>query len=319
MNEEIKVSVALASYNGEKYLKEQIDSILNQSYKNIELIISDDNSTDNTDNIVSKFMAVDTRVKYFKNKLEKGFVNNFENALSFCTGEFIALSDQDDIWNSNKIETLLTNIGSSSLIHSDATLVDVRGNTISESYTKSAKKNIDHVDVIDVIINNPVTGCTLMFNRSLLDISIPFPRNLAVHDKWLALMATLENGIKYYDASLINYRQHGGNLIGASYKSKNLFEKYKSVKRKKSSDVIHNETLQYELINSIRKYSLPDDVNRDLEWLGIYYFNIMNSNFPIKAFIIRCIYFSRFEKGKSIKMRFVSLLAVFKKTIIRVL
>ncbi|TEW55749.1 glycosyltransferase family 2 protein [Psychromonas sp. RZ22] len=315
MTKHVKVSIALASYNGHRYLKEQIQSILNQTYHNIELIISDDHSCDGTQDLISKFVNSDTRVSLIVNNDRRGFVNNFENAISHCSGEFIALADQDDIWELDKIDKLVRGIGAFSLIHSDASLINMSGNCIFNSYTLTAKKNILNLDVVDVILNNPVTGCTTMFHHSLLDKALPFPEKLAVHDKWLALLALLDQGIVYYDEPLVKYRQHDGNQIGAAIKSKSLIVKYKKLRLNKER-IIHNEKYQYELIKTLinnQEKSLSISMLKELNLLKIYYENIINKKFPVIAFIIRCFLFTRFEKGKSFKVKIIALFSIFKR------
>src|SRR5690606_33629827 len=104
------ISIALCTYNGEKFLAEQLDSIVNQTYKNIEIIAVDDCSTDRTLTILQKYASKDVRVKVYSNKTNKGYSKNFEYAISLCTGDYIAVSDQDDIWVSDKLELLINKI-----------------------------------------------------------------------------------------------------------------------------------------------------------------------------------------------------------------
>ena len=130
------VSIAMCTYNGEKYIEEQIESILNQSYKNLEIIICDDNSTDNTTKLIESYIKVDSRIKIFRNKQNLGFIKNFEKAISLCNGEYIALSDQDDIWKLNKIELYLKKIKDNILIYSDLDMIDENGNLIGKNFAR---------------------------------------------------------------------------------------------------------------------------------------------------------------------------------------
>ena len=118
------VSIAMCTYNGEKYLRGQLDSIIGQTYKNLEIIIVDDGSKDATMHILNTYASIDNRIKIFQNEKNLGFVQNFSKAISLCNGDFIALADQDDIWKKNKIEVFINEIGENTLIYSDAQLMD---------------------------------------------------------------------------------------------------------------------------------------------------------------------------------------------------
>ncbi|WP_296023787.1 glycosyltransferase [uncultured Treponema sp.] len=134
----IKVSIALASYNGEKYIREQLDSILSQTVKDFELIVCDDCSKDSTLQILREYERKDRRIKIFENEQNLGFKKNFEKAILLCSGEYIALSDQDDIWTKDHLEKLFSIIGKHSLACGNALMVDENG--------KSLGKNLNEVD-----------------------------------------------------------------------------------------------------------------------------------------------------------------------------
>ncbi len=215
MSKQPLISIAMATYNGEKYLKEQLDSILSQTYSNIEIIICDDYSGDATRSILEEYSQKDKRIKLYFNEKNIGYVKNFEKAISLCSGEFIALSDQDDIWMEYKIETLYKNIGSHLLIHSDALLINEKGNIVATSYSRYSKKILQK-DFKACLVENNVTGCTLLFDRKLIHGAVPFPQATIVHDWWLALCACKCGTIKYLDLALVKYRQHENNQIGAT-------------------------------------------------------------------------------------------------------
>ena len=118
------ISIAMCTYNGERFLNEQISSILEQTYRNFELVIVNDNSKDNSINIIKEYQSKDNRIKLFQNNKNIGFLKNFEKAISLCRGDFIALSDQDDVWKKNKLEIFLKNINDNMLIYLDAILID---------------------------------------------------------------------------------------------------------------------------------------------------------------------------------------------------
>lgn len=210
-----KVSIALTTYNGERYLAEQIDSILAQDYQLHELIICDDCSKDSTRTILREYsVRFPNMIKVYENEQNLGYIKNFEKAISLCSGDFIALSDQDDIWDRRKISELVLNIGNADAIHSDARLINSAGHELTGSFSSYARKKVSQLDFVDLFLNNTVTGCTMMIRRSLLQPQAPFPSCIP-HDHWLALLATDREGLVYYPQALLSYRQHEGNILGA--------------------------------------------------------------------------------------------------------
>lgn len=209
-----RVSVAMTTFNGEAFVKAQVDSILSQDLKDIELIIADDASTDGTLAILEGY-RLDGRVSLYKNLKNLGVKRNFENVIGRCSGEYIALADQDDTWRQDKLRILVENIGDSDLIHSDAIVVDECGEVLYQSYSNSAHKPT-FIDTKVLLLNGVVTGCTCLFKRSLIDILLPFPDGCYIHDRWISLVAHQNNGITYSKEKLVNYRQHCNNVSGAN-------------------------------------------------------------------------------------------------------
>lgn len=319
-NKDPLISIAMATYNGESFIYKQLESIFNQSYKNFELIISDDNSSDSTLSIIKLFMDKHKNISLFINKKEnRGYVGNFQNALNQCNGELIALSDQDDIWHSDKLLLLQKEIGENSLIYSDANLTDANDNILTTSYTRSTKKYIYPKNIIDIILNNPITGCTMMFKRDLMEHSIPFPLKVPVHDQWIAIVAiTHFKKIKYIDKQLINYRQHTNNQLGANYNNKNLFKKIKNVWTKRHSEkFLVQERKSLDLVNSIL---LNDNIIRntsstefdDLVKLKKYYINLTNQENFFSILLTRIIMINKFTPQRSILTKLVGLISIFK-------
>lgn len=208
------ISIVLATYNGEKYVQQQLESIANQTYKNIELIIGDDNSTDNTIEILNNYSA-NYPVKIILNEENIGYVRNFEKLLSMCSGEYIAFCDQDDIWLPNKLEVLSDALNDYECVHSDAFLIDQNGRMFSESFSNYSGKICLPNRLIDLAFNGCVTGCTTLIKRSLLLESLPFPEGLDVHDRWIGALSYSRNSLAYVEIPLIKYRQHENNTIGA--------------------------------------------------------------------------------------------------------
>ena len=215
LNKAPLISVAMATYDGSPYLTQQLESIFNQTYKNIELIIVDDCSRDNTIQIIQQFQQRYPSITLMQNPVNAGVVKSFEKAIGMCNGEYIALADQDDIWYLNKLQVLIENINDNLLIHSDATLIDQGGTVIAHSHFAAAK-TCNKATFVDYLISNNVTGCTCLFPRQLVKLALPFPKYFYSHDHYLALVASFHGKIKLIDEPLVYYRQHANNVIGAA-------------------------------------------------------------------------------------------------------
>ena len=211
-----KVTVCMAVYNGQKYLNEQINSILIQLREYDELIISDDGSKDMTSSILESYAKSDNRIKVIIGPCQ-GVVKNFENALYCATGDYIFLCDQDDVWNRDKISLCLTFLAEYDLILTNCSVVDRNLNVIHKSFfsVNQLKQgffgNIHH---------NSYIGCCMAFNRKVLELSLPFPKNLPMHDWWIGLISNLFGKVKYYDNPLILYRRHESNVSDTGMVSK---------------------------------------------------------------------------------------------------
>jgi glycosyltransferase involved in cell wall biosynthesis len=218
------VSVVLCCYNGAKHLAEQVESILNQTYKNIELIIADDASTDNTAEIARRFES-HHNVKVIVREKNLGLSANFYDAAMKSKGDFIAFSDQDDIWLPGKIETLLGNIGKYPLVYSDSLLVNESGKSLDKKLS-DLRNMYSGDDSRGYIFYTCVWGHGMLVKKKLLLDARPFPPGIH-HDVWLAFIAFSNGGIKYHDEVLTLYRQHSGST------SKTLAEKMPSRKKEK--------------------------------------------------------------------------------------
>ncbi|KAA8999851.1 glycosyltransferase [Affinibrenneria salicis] len=208
------ISVAMATYNGGEYIKKQINSILEQTIQNIEVIIVDDCSTDNTISLIRSFQ--DSRIRLVQNKRNIGCSGSFQHAISLCHGDYIALCDQDDLWKKNKLERLVSNIGDNSLIYSDFDFIDKDGHSIDRPVgfvnklhgVDSKNKNIHNIS----FLNSFVLGCSCLFDSSLKTNILPIIDSGYNHDKWIINVAVNCNGITYLKEILFHYRIHGGNL-----------------------------------------------------------------------------------------------------------
>ncbi len=213
------ISIAMATYNGEKYLREQLDSILAQTVQDFELVVCDDCSSDSTRKILQEYASKDDRIRIVFNQQNRGFVKNFEQAVSLCKGEYIALSDQDDIWKDNHLEILLRNLGSASASVGNALIMDAVGN-INHDYLSDRDcyfvdgNNSDRLFRI-LFYGNPFQGTSALYRRDLFLCAFPIPKNIDYHDAWFAAFACCMSGLNYTFDVVTNYRLHGKNASGS--------------------------------------------------------------------------------------------------------
>jgi Glycosyltransferases involved in cell wall biogenesis len=199
------ISVVLCSYNGADFLKEQIDSLLNQSWKPLEIIISDDGSTDQTRDILLSYKNHPNIQLFFQDK-NLGPIKNVEFALGKTKGDFIAFSDQDDIWKPEKVESLFGSMNQSLLVYSDSELVNEKGEPLNKKLS-DLRHMYSGSDSKGFVFSNVVWGHAMMIKRELLQYALPIPENIP-HDIWFAYAATVHGGIFYLDKVLTEYRQH---------------------------------------------------------------------------------------------------------------
>ena len=229
----MSLSVALCTHNGAAYIEEQLQSILDQPLRPDEIVVSDDASTDATLEIVETVVAswreahpaADVELHIIRNTGPLGVTANFEQALAACTGDLIALSDQDDLWHLRRLERMVaefTRRPALLLLYTDARLVDQSGHPTGQTLmatlgVSAADKAAVHGGrALDILLRrNIVTGATTILRREVVERSRPFPESW-VHDEWLAMVAALTGEVDFLDETLIDYRQHGGNQIGAS-------------------------------------------------------------------------------------------------------
>lgn len=222
MNE--TVSILLPTYNGEKYIKEQIDSILNQTYKDIKLIISDDGSSDNTVNILKQYEQQDSRIELYIQPKNMGVVKEIEFLLQKVETPFYMLADQDDYWLPEKVEKSLETLikNNADLVFGDLEVVDENLNTIYPSFgdfmllNRKIHKYLDSYKVN--YLYNCVTGCTVLAKRETIQYIIPIPTKskYLIHDHWISIMVSLNGKLAYMDEKYIKYRQHGNNQVGTN-------------------------------------------------------------------------------------------------------
>jgi glycosyltransferase involved in cell wall biosynthesis len=207
--EKVLVSVALCTYNGEKYLKEQLDSILLQTYSPIEIIIVDDHSNDGTVALLESYGEKNENIHLFFNEVNVGFNKNFEKAISYSRGEFIAISDQDDFWRKDKIELLKNHIADNYAIFSNSELIDSEGRPIGKKLLNNFELQNKYEEIL---FENFVTGHTCLMARKLAEDILPIPEN-GFYDWWIGFIALYNNRLTYLDECLTQHRIHGTSVI----------------------------------------------------------------------------------------------------------
>ena len=213
-----KIGIVLATYNGEKYLAQMLDSLVAQTRPADFIVAVDDGSKDNTPAILKSYQD---RLPLQVTILEKnsGHRAAFSKALELAqpqlsSNDLIALADQDDVWLPQKLGILEKEIQDKSLVFGDAQVVDANGKIIAESwrsYSKIEKKISIEQQIAGI---NNVTGCLSLFSASLLDAILPIPEGVTVHDRWIAILADKHNGVAAIDTPVVQYRIHGNNAVG---------------------------------------------------------------------------------------------------------
>ncbi len=201
------ISIVLCTYNGQKYLEEQLESLVNQTYPHLEIIISDDASTDETKKILDNYQQRQG-FNIFYQPENMGYTKNFSFALSKTSGDYIALCDQDDIWLPNKIEALYEYFGEELLVYSDSLLIDEEGRSINKKLS-DIRNMYSGRDTKGFIFLNVVWGHALMMRKELLAYAADIPDSIP-HDIWFAYKAATVSGIRYCKKVLTYYRQHSG-------------------------------------------------------------------------------------------------------------
>ena len=210
------ISIVLASYHGEKYLRPQLDSLLAQDYPSLEFVCVDDASSDESWAILQAYQAKDPRLTILQQSANQGYIATFEKGIRAATGDLIALADQDDIWVPNKISKLFDALGQASLVYSDSELIDAHGEKMGQKMSQ-IKKQIAYDSPLMYTFGAWAPGHSMLFKRDILDTALPFS-NYVTHDYLLGFAATCHEGIHYLPIPLVQYRQHETNAIGADLK-----------------------------------------------------------------------------------------------------
>lgn len=225
------VSVCIAAYNGQKYIKEQINSILTQIRDSDEIIISDDGSTDDTLSIIKEIE--DQRIKVVSNFRRRGIIGNFENALEYASGKYIFLSDQDDIWLPQKYERMLAELKNFDLVHSDSIVTDEKLSVIYSSFYEVYKNG---PGIVKNIVRSTYFGSHMAFRKEILEVALPFPKTDEIgHDLWLGMVSEIVGKVSFIDDKLLLYRRHATTHCSLTEKSdrvlcQKIYGRYQMIK-----------------------------------------------------------------------------------------
>jgi glycosyltransferase involved in cell wall biosynthesis len=268
------VSIVLATYNGERFLKQQMESLINQTYRHIEIIAVDDASSDNTIRILEEYASENKNIKIFRNETNLGFIKNFDKGCGLASGEFIAPCDQDDYWDLFKIEKLSNNIGNAPMIYCDSFVCD-------ENLNKKDKKISDKVNCLNFTsclqqcVYCRIYGHATLITKALYIRASPFILDIP-HDWWLCYMATLMGGIKYLNEPLVYYRQHPYNAIGVVGEKRRKHHKQNREKGKTRKirnrvkafyeicpdNLTREKRILHQLLSSYKNFSLINNIKR---------------------------------------------------------
>jgi len=279
------IDIILPYYNGSKYIKDQLDSI--QKCKlpegcSVKVLLIDDCSSVSETKILESLLSDYSFIEFHRNDENLGVVKTVEKGLQLSTAPYVMLADHDDFWLPEKIQLTMKKLlefenSQPSLVFTDLKIVDEHLNIKYPSMFKCFDFRPEYISN-GILINNIVTGCTVAFNRKLIEISLPFPKDILIHDHWLAVCATFSGNIAALTHPTVLYRQHDTNLIGANYESywfklRNFIQKIKAkhhshllksdqtmelIKRLQERNVCHQTTDLEVIANAMKANSLMD-------------------------------------------------------------
>lgn len=267
-----KVAILMSTFNGEKYLSEQIDSIINQSYTNWILYIRDDGSTDKTRKIIEKYVIKDPRIRFVESTMNLGPAVSFLYLMDCINADYYFFCDQDDYWLKDKLQVMISNFeicdnSIPQVLYCNLKCVNEK--LIPEKY--NFDNLIGKISGISRFIGNDMPGCVMAFNRATRDLEKRFHANrkyIAMHDWWVALIAQTFGQVHFIDQRLVYYRQHGNNVLGAGKKGNNIRKLFQKDLIKKQKYLVYESYTQDLLFKNTFKEILPPIIKRMLEELA---------------------------------------------------
>lgn len=239
------VSIVITTYNGERFLREQLNSIVTQTYQPLEIIVVDDGSTDDTLNILNGYATNHENFTVIQNEKNLGYVKNFEKGFSLATGDYIAPCDQDDIWLTNKIEVLVNHIQDHAIVYCDSEFIDGSGKSLHQKMSDT--KTLTHFDNPLMYLEPGISalGHAMLIKKEIVFAAMPFPTVLS-HDNWLGFVATLTSSVEFVDSVLVQYRRHETNLTNALHKKDRKKNIPKKTRRERLENAQQRLAVMYE-------------------------------------------------------------------------
>ena len=306
------IHIVMCTYNGEKYIQEQVQSIIDNSVQDWNIIVSDDQSTDNTIRIIERFQnTYYGKIHLSVNKTKKGAIDNFLSSiytigLRMNHDDFIMLCDQDDVWNTDKICRTLEGMkeqieiyGNDAplLICTDVSVVDDQMDIIHGSFRKMNHYNINNLDFSHLMMENKVQGCTVMMNKSLAVMLDRLPHHASMHDGWLALIAAAFGRIKYIDEPTMMYRQHAANVQGSVEYKDDIKNKFSNLRGQRQ--IVMDTTAQIREFIEIYGDRLSDKRKKEAQAFA---------SLPQQNFVMRRYHIIRYHMWKSGVLRNIGLM-----------
>lgn len=311
----IKISVAMTTYNGEKFLQKQIDSILSQTVMPLEIIICDDCSNDNTRVILQNYKKNnDPLFIIILNDVNLGYIKNFEKALSLCTGDYIALCDQDDMWEPYRLEKYMPLLNDKSLVYSDSLLIDKNDNILSKKLIKNCSTFQNKKFMSIFFKKGTVQGASMILSKNLVELSLPFPSNIP-HDVWLMLISKDQGSVLFCNETKLLYRIHDSNIIGIKRSKKSIMSflralKYLIKRRNATLRLLYNKSTELVKLNF-----LQNNIKNELLYFNEFCEMIIypKHNIQFRPFIRSFKYFSELIKidNDYFIIPFIRILSVF--------
>ncbi len=234
------VHIVLCTYNGERYLEEQIKSLRRQTFPNFTVEICDDGSTDGTCLVAERYAERDERISLHRNERNLGYAKNFLEGVKRSSAPYIMLCDQDDIWNGDKVELTLREMKAAEkkgdgpvLVFTDAMNFDSQTGKNLGRFHETSHLDTKKVDTAHLFMENKCIGCTVMVSRDILPYLDRLPDEIRVHDWWLALICSHFGQVVYVDEATLRYRQHGDNMIGGDSYGSYIKNRLSSFKRQR--------------------------------------------------------------------------------------
>lgn len=294
MGKDVLVSIAVCTYNGELFLKQQLDTLAEQTYRNIEIIIVDDKSTDDTCSILEEYKQKDSRIKVYLNSENLGYNRNFEKAIKLCSGELIAICDQDDLWHKTKLETLLSQLEEDTMLIHHSVSVFSDENSLPELKVIQRAGGFYGSDLKAILLGNTVQGCTIMMRKELKEFIFPFDKDV-IYDWWLGVCAANYGKVQYLHQNLMWHRRHEQS---AHYSVESLKEKQEHYKKTLTA------------LNFFQKFLKLNKRNeRFLERFISYQSKLLNIKFSFGAFVFFIKHASHFYQFKNKSFPYFSILS----------